>query len=115
MPGIHPSLGWFPKRGEVCLVQLDKPPPAIILSVDQLNRHALDVGVVGITTKQHFKFSLRLPLKAKEGGLGFRLLGEMRSGHHVEKSLLRYPALGALSATSMARIEEQVRIALGLL
>jgi len=28
---------------------------------------------------------------------------------------LRYLALGALSATSMARIEEQVRIALGLL
>jgi len=61
-----------------------------LLSVDQLNRHALDVCVVGLTTKQHPKFSLRLPLKAKEGGL-------------------------ALSATSMARIEEQVRIALGLL
>jgi mRNA-degrading endonuclease toxin of MazEF toxin-antitoxin module len=114
MRGIPPSLGWFPKRGEVYLVQLDKPRPAIILSVDQLNRHALDVCVVGITTKQHPKFSLRLPLKAKEGGLDFDCTAKCDQVTTVEKSLLRYPALGALSATSMARIEEQVRIALGL-
>jgi mRNA-degrading endonuclease toxin of MazEF toxin-antitoxin module len=115
MRGIPPSLGWFPKRGEVYLVQLDKPRPAIILSVDQLNRHAVDVCVVGITTKQHRKFSLRLPLKAKEGRLDFDCWAKCDQVTTVEKSLLRYPALGALSATSMARIEEQVRIALGLL
>ena len=86
-----------------------------LLSVDQLNRHALDVCVVGITTKQYAKFSLRLPLKAKEGGLDFDCWAKCDQVTTVEKSLLRYPALGAFSATSMARIEEQVRIALGLL
>lgn len=96
-------------------MQLDKPRPAIILSVDQLNRHALDVCVVGITIKQHPKFSLRLPLKAKEGGLDFDCWAKCDQVTTIEKSLLRYPALGAFSATSMARIEEQVRIALGLL
>jgi mRNA-degrading endonuclease toxin of MazEF toxin-antitoxin module len=115
MRGIHPSLGWSPKRGEVYLVQLDKPRPALILSVDQLNRHALDVCVVGITTKRRPKFSLRLALKAKEGGLDFECWAKCDQVTTVEKSLLRYPALSALSATSMARIEKQVRIALGLL
>jgi mRNA-degrading endonuclease toxin of MazEF toxin-antitoxin module len=55
-----------------------------------------------------------LPLKAKEGGLDFDCSAKCDQVTTVEKSLLRYPALGALSATSMARIEEQVRIALGL-
>jgi mRNA-degrading endonuclease toxin of MazEF toxin-antitoxin module len=112
---IPPPLGWFPKRGEVYLVQLDKPRPAIILSVDQLNRHALDVRLVGITIKQHAKFSLRLPLKAKEGGLGFDCWPKCDQVTTIEKSFLRYPPLGSLSAGTMARIEEQVRITLGLL
>jgi mRNA-degrading endonuclease toxin of MazEF toxin-antitoxin module len=115
MRGLHPPLGGFPKRGEVYLVLLDKPRPAIILSVDQLNRHAFDVCVVGITTKQHTKFSLRVPLKAKEGGLDFDCWAKCDQVTTVEKSLLRYPPIGALSAATMSRIEEQVRIALGLL
>jgi mRNA-degrading endonuclease toxin of MazEF toxin-antitoxin module len=114
MRGIHPPLGWFPKRGEVYLVQLDKPRPTIILSVDQLNRHALDVCIVGITTKLHGKFSMRVPLKAKKGALDFDCWAKCDQVTTLEKSLLRYPALGSLSASTMAIIEEQVRIALGL-
>ena len=34
-------VGWYPKRGEVYVVQLDKPRPALVLSVDALNRFAL--------------------------------------------------------------------------
>jgi mRNA-degrading endonuclease toxin of MazEF toxin-antitoxin module len=115
MRGTQAPLGWFPKRGEVYLVQLDKSRPAVILSVDQLNRHALDVCVVAITTKQHGRFSMRVPLKSKEGGLDFDCWAKCDQVTTVEKSLLRYPALGSLSASTMARIEEQVRIALGLL
>ncbi len=115
MSGTHASLGWFPKRGEVYLVRLDKPRPAIILSVDQLNRHSLDVCVVAITTKQHGRFSMRVPLNAKEGGLDFDCWAKCDQVTTVEKSLLRYPALGTLSVASMTRVEEQVRIALGLI
>jgi len=115
MRPTSPSAGWYPRRGEVYLVQLDKPRPAVVLSVDQLNRHALDVSVVGITTKAHLKFSMRVPLKAKEGGLDFDCWVKCDQVTTLEKSLLRYPALGTLSSQTMAKIEEQVRIALGLL
>jgi mRNA-degrading endonuclease toxin of MazEF toxin-antitoxin module len=115
MPRTATPLGWFPKRGEVYLVQLDKPRPAVVLSVDQLNRYALDVCVVGITTKQRAKFSMRILLKAQEGGLDFDCWAKCDQVTTVEKSLLRYPALGTLSTTTLERIEEQVRIALGLL
>lgn len=110
-----PPAGWYPRRGEVYLVQLDKPRPAVVLSVDQLNRHALDACVVGITTKQHLKFSMRISLKANEGGLDFDCWAKCDQVTTLEKHLLRYPALGALPAQSMAKIEEQVKIALGLL
>lgn len=110
-----PPAGWYPRRGEVYLVQLDKPRPAMVLSVDQLNRHALDVCVVGITTKQYLKFSMRVPLEAKEGGLDLDCWAKCDQVTTLEKSLLRYPALGALPVETIARIEEQVKIALGLL
>lgn len=96
-------------------MQLDKPRPAIVLSVDQLNRHAWDVCVVGITTKEHLKFSMRIPLKAKEGGLDLDCWAKCDQVTTLEKKLLRYPALGTLSAPTLAKIEEQVKIALGLL
>jgi mRNA-degrading endonuclease toxin of MazEF toxin-antitoxin module len=110
-----PPAGWYPRRGEVYLVQLDKPRPAIVLSVDQLNRHARDVCVVGVTSKRHLRFSMRVPIQAKEGGLDFDCWAKCDQVTTLEKSFLRYPALGVLPAGTLARIEEQVRIALGLL
>jgi mRNA-degrading endonuclease toxin of MazEF toxin-antitoxin module len=109
-----PPAGWYPRRGEVYLVQLDKPRPAIVLSIDQLNRHALDVCVVGITSKEHLKFSMRIAPKAKEGGLDLESWATCDQVTTLEKRLLRYPALGALPAPTIARIEQQVKIALGL-
>jgi mRNA-degrading endonuclease toxin of MazEF toxin-antitoxin module len=109
-----PPSGSYPKRGEVYLVQLDKPRPAIVLSVDQLNRHALDVSVVGITTKQHLKFSMRVALKAGEGGLDLDCWAKCDQVTTLGKTLLRYPALGTLSPQTMTKIEEQLKIALGL-
>lgn len=110
-----PPPGWFPKRGEVYLVQLDKPRPALILSVNQLNRHALDVCVVGITTKQHVKFSMRVALQAGDGGLNFDCWAKCDQVTTLPKNLLRYPSLGVLRLQSVLRIEEQVRVALGLI
>lgn len=115
MPTNSPPAGWYPRRGEVYLVQLDKPRPAVVLSVDQLNRHALDVCVVGITTREHLKFSMRIPLKAKEGGLDFDCWAKCDQVTTLEKRLIKYPALGALPAQTLTKIEEQVKIALGLL
>lgn len=106
---------WYPKRGEVYLVQLDKPRPAVVLSVDALNRFALDVCVVAITSVEHKKFSVRVPITKGEGNLNFDCWAKCDQVTTLEKTLLRYPPLGVLSATTLRQIEEQVRVCLGLM
>jgi mRNA-degrading endonuclease toxin of MazEF toxin-antitoxin module len=64
-----PPLGWFPRRGEVYVVRLDKDRPALVISTDALNRYALDVCVVPITSVKHARFSLRVPVSPPDGGL----------------------------------------------
>lgn len=107
--------GWYPKRGEVYLVQLDKPRPAIILSVDPLNKFALDVCVVAVTSVEHRKFSMRVPIKKGDANLNFDCWAKCDQVTTLEKSLLRYPAIGVLSAVTLRQIEDQVRVCLGLL
>jgi mRNA-degrading endonuclease toxin of MazEF toxin-antitoxin module len=106
--------GWYPKRGEVYVVELDKLRPAVILSVDSINRHALDVCLVPFTTVQRTEFSLRVPIKHGDGGLDQNCWAKCDQVTTLEKAYLRYPALGVLSDQSFAAIQEQVRIALGL-
>jgi len=106
--------GWYAKRGEVYIVQLDKPRPALVLSVDQINKHALDVCVVGLTTVEHKTFTMRVPIKKGEANLNFDCWAKCDQVTSLEKAFLRYPAIGVLPAATFARIEEQVRICLGL-
>ena len=113
-PAATPILR-YPRRGDVHLVELDKPRPALILSVDQLNRHSLDVCVVPITTKEHARFSMRVFIAAGDGGLSHDSWAKCDQVMTLEKSLIRYPATGTLSFSALARIEEQVKISLGLL
>jgi mRNA interferase MazF len=113
MPPLSPLR--YPRRGDIHLVELDKPRPALILSVDQLNRHALDVCVVPITTKSHPKFSIRIPIPAGEGGLKQNSWAKCDQVMTLEKALIRYPAVGTLSREVLMKIEEQVKICLGLL
>jgi mRNA-degrading endonuclease toxin of MazEF toxin-antitoxin module len=110
-----PHFPAHPRRGEVYLVYLGtKRRPAVILSTHALNRHALDVCVVGLTTVQHAKFSMRVPIKAGDGGLESDCWAKCDQVTTLEKALLQYPAIGRLSEATFAKIEEQVRIALGL-
>ncbi len=105
----------YSRRGDIHLVELDKPRPALILSVDQLNRHALDVCVVPITTKEHARFSMRVLIRAHDGGLNYDSWAKCDQVMTLEKTLIRYPAIGTLSCLTLSKIEEQVRISLGLL
>jgi mRNA-degrading endonuclease toxin of MazEF toxin-antitoxin module len=107
--------GWYPKRGEIYLVQLDKPRPALILSVDALNKFALDVCVVAVTSVEHKKFSVRVPIKKGDGHLNVDCWAKCDQVTTLEKSLLRYPPLGTLSAGTLRRIEDQLRVCLGLI
>jgi mRNA-degrading endonuclease toxin of MazEF toxin-antitoxin module len=107
--------GWYPKRGEIYLVQLDKPRPAVVLSVDALNKFALDVCVVAITSVEHKKFSVRVPIRKGEGNLNSDCWAKCDQVTTLEKTLLRYPPLGTLSTATLRQIEDQVRVCLGLI
>jgi mRNA-degrading endonuclease toxin of MazEF toxin-antitoxin module len=113
VPATVPS-GWFPRRGDMCLVRLDKDRPALVISTDALNRYALDVCVVPITPIEHRKFSLRVPLRPGEGGIDRASWAKCDQVTTLEKGLVRYPPLGRLSDATLLRIENAIRAALEL-
>ncbi len=110
-----PPSGWFPRRGEVYLVRLDKDRPALVISADALNRHALDVCVVPMTTVGRPAFSLRVRIKPGEGGLSRDSWAKCDQVTTLERSLLRYPPLGRLGAETLKNIEQGIKLALQLL
>jgi mRNA-degrading endonuclease toxin of MazEF toxin-antitoxin module len=107
--------GWYPKRGEVYIVQLDKPRPAIVLSVDPINKFAMDVCVIRITTVERKTFSMRVPIKKGDANLDFNCWAKCDRVTTLEKALLTCPPIGVLSAERFVKIEEQVKICLGFL
>jgi mRNA-degrading endonuclease toxin of MazEF toxin-antitoxin module len=111
--GARPA-GWYPRRGEVYLVELDKERPALILSSDSLNAHSLDVCVVPISTAEHKAFSLRPKLKVGDGGLERESWVKCDQPTTLEKQLVLYPPLGRLSPASMEKVEAAVKAALEL-
>ena len=106
--------GWFPRRREVCLIDLDKERPALILSSDSLNAYSLDVCVLPISTAEHKAFSLRPKLKAGEAGLKYESWVKCDQPTTVEKALVVYPPLGTLSTASMQKVEAALKTALEL-
>lgn len=106
--------GWYPRRGEVYWLRLDKNRPALVVSNDALNRHALDVCVVPITSVHHGRFTLRVRIQAGEGGLARDSWAKCDQVTTVEKQIIVYPPLGRLSAASLQGVENGIRLALGL-
>ena len=106
--------GWYPRRGEVCLIDLDKERPALILTSDSLNAHSLDVCILPISAAEHKAFSLRPKLKAGEAGLRYDSWVKCDQPTTVEKDLVIYPPFGALSVTSMQNVEAAVKASLDL-
>src|ERR1019366_380657 len=92
-----PPSGWYPRRGEVYLVLLDKDRPALVISANALNRYALDVCVIPMTTVEHAKFSLRVEVKPGEAGLRRSSWAKFAQVTTLEKSLLLSPPLGLLT------------------
>ena len=104
----------FPRRGEMCLVRLDKDRSALVISSDALNRHARDVCVVPITSVAHRRFSLRVPIWAGEGGLDRASWAKCDQITTLEKGLVRYPPLGRVSDATISQIEDAIKTALEL-
>jgi len=109
-----PPSGWYPRRGEVYFVRLDKDRPALVISSDALNRHALDVCLVPLTDIERAKFSLRVHIKPGEGGLSRDSWAKCDHVTTLEKNLLVYPPLGRLPDETLNRIEQGIKLALQL-
>ncbi len=112
MPSAAPT---FPRRGEIYLASLDKDRPVLILSVDSLNRYALDVCVVPITSVQRSQFSMRVPLAKGEGGLNVNCWAKCDQVTTLEKTFLHAKPFGTLPSGKLQQIENQVKLALGLI
>jgi mRNA interferase MazF len=110
----QPPVGWFPKRGDICLFALDKERPAVVMSSDILNRHSLDVCIVPISTVERRAFAMRPALRAGEGGLNRDSWAKCDQVTTVEKSTAAYPPLGTLSKAGLEKIEQAIRMALEL-
>jgi mRNA interferase MazF len=106
--------GWFPRRGEIYWIKVDKRRPAMVMSTEALNRHALDVCVVPLTTVEHKRFSLRVPIRAGEGGLPSDSWAKCDRITTVEKTVLVYPPLGRVGSSTLEKIEQGVKLALEL-
>ncbi|MGH9795391.1 MAG: type II toxin-antitoxin system PemK/MazF family toxin [Candidatus Acidiferrales bacterium] len=104
----------FPKRGFVYWARLDKRRPVVVLSVNAINRHALDVCVVPLTSVARRHFRLRVPVQPPEGGLRNSSWAKCDQVTTIEKARLLHPAAGVLSAATMRGIEAAVATCLGL-
>ncbi len=109
-----PPPGWYPRRGEVYLVRMDKNRPALVISADAINRFALDVCVVPITTVQHRQFSLRVPLNPPDGGISRPSWAKCDQVMTLEKATFVYPSLGRLRNETLALVEQGIKRALQL-
>jgi mRNA interferase MazF len=108
-------IGWHPRRGDVCWFRLDKDRPALVISSNTLNRHALDVCVVPITSVHHGRFALRVPLRAGDGSLARNSWAKCDQVTTLDKQLAGYPPIGRISDEAMSRVEAGVRLALDLI
>jgi mRNA interferase MazF len=98
----------------VCLFDLDKERPALVVSTDALNRFSLDLCIVPISKVEHKQFYLRPKLKAGEGGLNYESWVKCDQVTTVEKKLVVYPAIGFLTQENLRKVEAAIRTALEL-
>ncbi|MGH9470773.1 MAG: type II toxin-antitoxin system PemK/MazF family toxin [Terriglobia bacterium] len=114
-PSHATKLPPYSRRGELYPARLDKVRPVIILSVDSLHKYAFDICVIPVTTQEHRKFSMRVHLRAGDGGITRDCWAKCDQVTTLEKEMLQYPALGFLCAEKFERVQEQVKISLDLL
>ncbi len=103
------SVDFEPVRGH----EQGKVRPALIIQNDVGNQYSPTTIVAAITSGQRARYDVNVKVKAPEGGLvrdSLVLLNQVRT---VDKSRLgRY--WGHLSEGTIARIDEALRVSLGL-
>ena len=112
----------FPRRGEIYLVAFDptvgheiqKTRPAVVIQNDVSNRHSPITIVAAISSRfSDPPFPREVVIEPEESGLPQRsavIVNQIRS---VDRLRLRQK-LGRLSTPSMERLDEAIKISLGL-
>lgn len=110
-----------PRRGEIWLVCLDptlgheikKTRPAVVVSDDVYNRLNWVVTVMPITSRDHAEID-QILLEPPEGGLSDRSATLPDQIRAIDRRRL-VKRLGELDSEIMLRIDQTLRIALGLI
>jgi mRNA interferase MazF len=109
------------QRGDIFTVDLEpvrgheqgKVRPALVIQNDIGNQYSPTTIVVAVTSGERARYDVNVEIKAPEGGLGMDSLVLLNQIRTVDKSRLgRY--WGHLSEETMARVDEALRISLGL-
>jgi mRNA interferase MazF len=109
-----------PARGEVWFVNLDPTKgreqagtrPALVLSVNEFNQSLAELVVVLPVTSREKRVRSHVPVEEGEGGLTIRSFIKCED---IPISVRRLEQrLGAVSAPTLAAVEDRLRILLGL-
>ena len=111
----------YPGRGEIYLVRLPsqpkdtKPRPALVVSLDVLNRLANDVIIVPLSTSLRAS-PTHVELSEGEGGLDQTSMAKCEQITTLDKSfLIRGPFSGTISHIKMTEVEKAIQQAIGIL
>ena len=107
--------GWFPHRGDICWLGLEKKRPVVIISSDSLNARALDVCIVPLTTRERPQFEMRVSLEPEATGLRTRSWAKCDQVNTVAKRFVEYPPAGRVGYDDLRRMGVEIRLALELL
>ncbi len=110
-----------PRRGELWTVDLDPTVgheqagtrPALVVSVNALNRSAAELAVVLPLTRKAKGIRAHVELAKGEAGLAVRSFAKCEDLRSVSTRRLSR-RLGNVSAQTMAEVEERLRFLLGL-
>ncbi len=103
------TVDFNPARGS----EISKARPALVIQNDVGNRHNRTVIVSAISSGETARFRVNVEVKAPEGGLRNNSLVYLHQILTVDKLRLgRY--LGRLAPETMAKVDEAIRISLGV-
>jgi mRNA interferase MazF len=109
------------RRGEIWTVDLEpvvgseqgKARPALIIQNDIGNRYSPVLIVAALTSGENARYDVQVEVKAPEGGVHHNSLVLLNQIRTIDKRRVgRY--WGRLSAQTMKRVDEAIRISLGL-
>ena len=112
----------YPKRGSVYLVNLDptigseikKTRPAVIIQNNIGNQYSSVTIIAPITSGKSATYPIDVEVKTPEGGMKNNSLVKLNQIRAVDKRRLT-KHLGHLTQDTMNRVDQAIRISLGLL